>query len=55
MREESSGVSVVNGARESESGAREWREFGECREREWSERSESEWGERMGKWGERVE
>lgn len=34
MREESSGASVVNGARESESGAREWRELGECREKE---------------------
>lgn len=31
MREDSSGASVVNGARERE---REWRELGECRERE---------------------
>lgn len=46
MREESSGASVVNGARERESWV--------SAVREWSEKSESEWGERMGKckWGE---
>lgn len=47
MREESSGASVVNGARDQ---GESW----VSAVREWSEKSESEWGERMSKckWGE---